>query len=99
MQIKCLVTITEEQDKMGSERTDNDGGGGTLYISDQEQARKERIYYILLITILTVNILATLPLCELCRFHLMLRRLGISTFEYLKQQENIHYKSKVTVKI
>ena len=70
-----------------------------MYISDQEHAKKDRIYFILLIAILTINILATLPLCELCRFHLMLSRLNISTFEYLKQKENVPYKSKVTVKI
>ena len=82
MQLKCLVTITEYQNYQENQQKSNNNGN--LLTNNIEKQRKEKIGYIFLITILVINILVTLPLCELCRFHLYIQSQNMTTFEYLK---------------
>ena len=55
--------------------------------------------YITLIAMLTINVLSTLPLSELIRFHIKIRKSNITTFEYLKQQDKVKKQSRTMVKI
>ena len=101
MQVKCILNINEQwQDRNQMIQIGDQLQSKQLQILDHEQMRdSDRIYFIILIITLTINILASLPLCQLFNFHLKLKRLNMSTFEYLKQQDSVPYKSKVTVKI